>query len=84
MIISWIIYLAVVIATGAFFVLYKDLLALILFICVIFVPIILLIIHSVSFFLTKITVDVDKTTSDISKPIKIRIKVSNRSPFAVL
>lgn len=83
MIISWIIYLAVVIATGAFFVLYKDLLALILFICVIFVPIILLIIHSVSFFLTKITVDVDKTTSDISKPIKIRIKVSNRSPFAV-
>lgn len=82
MIISWIIYFAVVIATGAFFVLYKDLLALILFICVICVPIILLIIHAISFFLTKIEVDIAKTSSDIGKPIKVIIKVANRSPFA--
>ncbi|MGN0173767.1 MAG: DUF58 domain-containing protein [Acutalibacteraceae bacterium] len=83
MIISWIIYLAVVIATGAFFILYKDLLALILFLSVLCVPIILLVIHLISFLLTKIEVGFDKNSSGMDKPIKIFIKVKNRSPFAI-
>ena len=83
MIISWIIYFAVAIATGVFFVLYKDLLAFILFLTVLFIPIVLLIIHLISYFLTKIEIEIDDRNFGIGKPVKILINVKNKSPFAV-
>ncbi len=83
MIISWLIYFAVAIATGVFFILYKDLLALILFLSVLSIPVILLLIHLISFFLTKIEIEIDDSGSGIGKPVKILIKVKNNSPFAV-
>lgn len=83
MIISWIIYFILAVATGAFFILYKDLLALVLLLSVLCIPFILLLIHSVSFFLTKITVEIDDKEAGLGKPVKILIKVKNSSPFAV-
>lgn len=83
MIISWIIYFAVAIATGAFFVLYKDLLALILFLSVLCIPVILFVMHLVSYLLTKIEVQIEDSSFGIDKPAKILITVKNSSPFAV-
>lgn len=83
MIISWIIYFATVLLASVFFLLYKDLLSLILFLTVLCIPVILLVINLVSFLLAKIEVEINETGSGISKPIKILVKVTNRSPFAI-
>lgn len=82
MIISWIIYLAVAAACGTFFILYKDLLALTLFISVLVIPIVMFVMHLISFLLTKIEVSVDDKDANIDKPIKILIKIKNSSPFS--
>ena len=77
MIISWIIYLAVVVASGTFFILYKDLLALILFLSILVIPIILFVMHLISFLFTKIEVSVDDKDASLDKSIKILIKIKN-------
>ncbi len=82
MIISWIIYLAVVVASGTFFILYKDLLALILFLSILVIPIILFVMHLISFLFTKIEVSVDDKDASLDKSIKILIKIKNSSPFS--
>ena len=71
MIISWIIYLAVVVASGTFFILYKDLLALILFLSILVIPIILFVMNLISFLFTKIEVSVDDKDASLDKSIKI-------------
>lgn len=83
MIISWIIFFLVAVATGVFFVLYKDVIALILFLSVLLIPIILLIIHLISFLLTKIDVEIEESNSSTKKPIKIIISIENKSPFSI-
>ena len=71
MIISWIIYLAVVVASGTFFILYKDLLALILFLSILVIPIILFVMHLISFLFTKIEVSVDDKDASLDKSITV-------------
>lgn len=83
MIISWLIYFAVAVASGVFFILYKDLISLILFLCILCVPIFLFIIHFVSCFLTKIEVEVDDDDAKSGNGIKILLKVKNSSPFSI-
>ena len=83
MIISWIIYFAVAIVTGVFFVLYKDLLAFILFLSVLCVPLLLIIELLTAFLLTKIEIEVKESSLGIGKPLKILVKVKNHSPFSV-
>ena len=83
MIISWIIFFLVAVATGVFFVLYKDVIALILFLSVLLIPIILLIIHLISFLLTKIDVEIEESKASTKKPIKIIISIENKSPFSI-
>lgn len=83
MIISWIIFFLVAVATGVFFVLYKDVIALILFLSVLLIPIVLLIIHLISFLLTKIDVEIEESNASTKKPIKIIISIENKSPFSI-
>ncbi len=83
MIISWLIYLAVAIGTGAFFVFYSDLIALIVLITVLAIPVLLFIIHFLAFVFTKIEVEVNDEKADLENPVKILIKVKNNSPFPV-
>ena len=67
MIISWIIYFAVAIVTGVFFVLYKDLLAFILFLSVLCVPLLLIIELLTAFLLTKIEIEVKESSLEIGR-----------------
>lgn len=83
MIISWLIYLAVAIGTGAFFVFYSDLIALIVLITVLAIPVLLFIIHIVAFLLTEIDVEINDENANLDTPVKILIKVKNNSPFPV-
>lgn len=83
MIISWIIYFVVAVACGIFFVLYKDLLALILFLSILCLPVILFVIHLISFLCSKIEVIADKNSAGIDNPVKVMIRIKNNSPFPV-
>lgn len=79
----WILYLVVFITCFIFVFLYKDVLALLLFISVVSLPIILFFIHLISFFACKVEIDFESGVVFKPSPIVLKFKVKNRSPFSI-
>ncbi|MBQ7129084.1 MAG: DUF58 domain-containing protein [Clostridia bacterium] len=83
MIVSWLIYLAVIVCGGFFFILYDNVLSLIILATLVLIPILLFIIHTVAYFLTSLEVSVENSEASVSRPIKLNFHIKNRSPFAI-
>lgn len=77
----WLIYIVVAAVSGIFFILYKDILSLVLFCVIIALPILLLIFTLITRFCTKIKISIDPPVT--SSDADITVSVSNRSPFSI-
>ena len=77
----WLIYIVVAAVSGIFFILYKDILSLVLFCVIIALPMLLLLFALVTRFCTKVKISIDPpvTSSDAT----IIVSVNNRSPFSI-
>ena len=78
----WLIYIAVVAATAAFAVLYKDIIAVLLFAVIIMLPLLLLIAAVISRALTKVQVEIKDSVVKNGETAVLKITVNNRSPFS--
>lgn len=83
MIVSWLIYLVVVICGGLFFVLYDNVLSVIVFATLVMIPLLLFVVHTISYFATSIRLSVENDEATVNNPIKLAFHIKNRSPFAL-
>ena len=74
-----IIYLAILLATGLFVILYVDSLALLWFLVMCFIPVVLFLTLLLARIFTKITVEVPTTQATVNEKINIRFCVKNMS-----
>ncbi len=77
----WLIYIAVLIVSAVFLVLYKDMLALILFIVIAVLPIVLLAVAVVTRIFTRVTAQIKDGVVNNGETAVLKITVKNRSPF---
>lgn len=78
----WLIYIAVVIASAAFAVLYKDVIAVLLFAVIVLLPVLLLIAAIITRALTKVQVEIKDSVVKNGETAVLKITVNNRSPFS--
>lgn len=82
MLLIWIIYISVLIASVAFTVLYKDMLALLLLVIVVALPILLLLCAAITRLLTRVKVEIKDGVINNGEPATMLITVTNHSPFS--
>lgn len=81
MIITRLCYLALLIGTGLFAILYTDTLSILLLLVVIILPIILFLLLLATRLLVKIQIELDDTITTIGTPVPIKLKIRNFSIF---
>lgn len=83
MIVYFLIYLIVLAISGAFFVFYKDILALMLFIVALIIPFILLITSLIMRLCTRISIRSKAGGTVVGESTSISLEISNYSPFPI-
>ena len=78
-----IIYLALLIGSGLFVILYIDSLSMLLFLVVLALPIILFLLLLLARLLTKVTVELDRTIATAGEAVSVRLRLHNRSFVAL-
>lgn len=80
---AFVIYIAVLAVAATFAVLYRDVLALLLFITVIAVPLLTFLMLLITRLLTRVNIQLLKSTVTVGESAEININVVNRSPFTI-
>lgn len=83
MTLGFLLYFSAVALSVIVFILYSNSTALILLSTLVLLPIVLLLIHLTAFLLTKIGFELQENNVGVGNPLKLKIKIKNRSPFAV-
>lgn len=80
---GFLIYLSAVLLGVIIYILYSNAVAVVLLSTLILTPILLFIIHCIAFLMTKADIEVVEKSVSVDNPIKLKIRIENRSPFSV-